>query len=240
MKATNQDRKWFPTVIRTLSTHYKHKVIWREVNEAYERIGEELNEKDFYDPFKHIIIGILSQNTSDRNSVYAYSGLKKALGEITPKRIANADGKKIREAIRSGGLYNIKAKRIIEVSRYVLREYDGNLNRILEYPTEDALKKLLEIRGIGIKTAEVFLVYVGKRKLLPIDTNIQRVLWRLGVTSANDKYIEIQKKVRSVLSAKHYKTSHELLIRLGRDFCWARSPKCNACIVKKLCNEGRR
>ena len=236
MQDTNKNKNWFSSVIHILSIYYKNKAIWREVNEAYERIGEKLHEEDFYEPFKHLIIGILSQNTSDRNSVYAYSGLKKAIGEITPKRVANADENKIRKAIKSGGLYNIKAKRIIEVSRCILQKYNGNLNKILDYSTEEALKKLLEIKGIGIKTAEVFLVYVGKRKLFPIDTNVKRVLWRLGLTSKNDKYFEIQNKIRNILLDNYHKTAHELLIRLGRDFCRAQNPKCNECPVKKLCN----
>ncbi|KKM94476.1 hypothetical protein LCGC14_1197970 [marine sediment metagenome] len=232
-----RDINRFTNILQVLVNKYQDQEIWKEVNETLEEIGGNVDKKDFYNPFKHIIIGILAQNTSDRNCVLAYSGLKKAIGDINPENLANANEDFVKEAIRSGGLYNVKAKRIIEVSNYILKTYNGDISSILKESTEEALKQLLKIKGIGIKTAEVFLVYIGKRKLFPIDTNIKRVLWRIGITNQKNKYIIIQEKVKKNLEEDKFQLAHELLIRLGRDYCKAPKPKCSDCPINELCEK---
>jgi len=78
------------------------------------------------DPFKNLILTVLSQNTSEANCVRAYRGLASKF-EIKPRVLAEAKEADIREAIRSGGLYNVKAKRIKDLSKAVLEIFHGNL-----------------------------------------------------------------------------------------------------------------
>jgi len=108
------------------------------------------------DPFKNLIITVLSQNTSEANSVRAYKGLI-AKFEVKPDVLAHAKEAEIREAIKSGGLYNIKAKRIKELSKAVLEKFGGSLAPILALPKKEAREKFMELPGIGPKTADVLL-----------------------------------------------------------------------------------
>ncbi|MDH5780373.1 MAG: hypothetical protein OEZ29_07225, partial [Candidatus Bathyarchaeota archaeon] len=75
-------------------------------------------------PFRHVIITVLSQNTSEVNCIRAYNGLA-ARFEITPEVLARADQEELKEAIRSGGLYNVKSKRIKQLSKVVLEKFGG-------------------------------------------------------------------------------------------------------------------
>jgi len=108
-------------------------------------------------------VTILSQNTTESNCIRAYRGLAASF-EIAPEVLAEAPEKEISESIRSGGLYNVKARRIREVSRAVLELFDGDLEGVLALPLEDAKEELLELPGIGDKTADVLLTDVHSCK----------------------------------------------------------------------------
>ena len=94
-------------------------------------------EYTFKNKFKKLIITILSQNTSNTNTIRAYRGLADAF-EVTPEVISTADSNLLKEAIRSGGLYNIKAKRLKDVSKAVLEKFGGDIGSVLALPKEEA------------------------------------------------------------------------------------------------------
>jgi len=153
-------------------------------------------EEVFHDPFKNLIITILSQNTSEINCVRAYEGLTSKF-EVKPEILAKADENEIKEAIRRGGLYNVKAKRIKEVSKAVLEKMHGTLEYVLTLPKEEAKKKLMELPGIGDKTADVLLSSRhGYREVFVIDTHINRIAKRLGLVERNAKYSEVQDAIK--------------------------------------------
>jgi len=218
-----------------LKKFYGSKRVWLEVEEELRKEGKGINLDDFYDPFKNLIIGILSQNTNDRNSTKAYIGLVKHFRKITPKIIAKAPLDKIKNAIRPGGLYNLKAKRIKKLSQVILKKYNGDLTKITKLPEGKAREELLNLHGIGPKTADVFIGYCMKKDTLPIDTNIERVVKRIGVVNKNAKYEKIQKALGKILPPKQRLRGHELLIRLGRDFCKFKNPLCKNCPVRSIC-----
>lgn len=110
-------------------------------------------EFSFKDPFKNLIITVLSQNTNNANCIRAYKGLS-ARFEITPKALAYADIDDLKEAIRSGGLYNVKAKRIKDLSQKVLEKFNGDIASVLALPKDEAKRKLMELPGIGEKTSD--------------------------------------------------------------------------------------
>jgi len=103
----------------------------------------------FSDPFKNLIITVLSQ-TSEINCVRAYEDLA-ARFDVKPEVLANADLNMIKEAIRRGGLYNLKAKRIKEISRVVLEKFNGDLNSVLALPKEEVKKRLMELPELAKK-----------------------------------------------------------------------------------------
>jgi endonuclease-3 len=207
---------------------------WTEVVEVYKEEGMKMDDSDFDDPFKNLIITILSQNTSDRNSTRAYINLKRKF-KIVPKILAKANLNSIKSAIKSGGLYNIKAHRIKEFSQLVLDEFDGDLKPLTRLPPKELRKRLLKIKGIGEKTADVFIAYCANHDTIVIDTNVKRVAKRLGLVGSKAKYEEIQKALEKVFPKGKWARGHELMIRLGRDICKARNPKHEKCPLNELC-----
>ena len=109
-------------LFKKLKKEYGDEYLWTEVEGELKKFGQSTDVSYFSDPFQNLIIGILSQNTSDVNSVKAWVGLTKKF-KITPKALAKANLKEMRNSIRSGGLYNLKSKRIKDFSKAVLKNY---------------------------------------------------------------------------------------------------------------------
>lgn len=151
------------------------------------------------DTFKNLIITVLSQNTSEANCVRAYKGLATKF-EVKPDVLAHAKEADIREAIRSGGLYDLKAKRIKELSKAVLEKFGRSLAPVLALPKNEARKKLMELPGIGPKTADVLLTSrYGYSQVFVVDTHIDRIAKRLGLVKPNAKYEEIQTVLKNFI-----------------------------------------
>ena len=192
----------------------------------------------FSDPFKNLIITVLSQNTSEINCVRAYEGLA-ARFEIKPEVLAKADLNEIRKAIRRGGLYNVKSKRIKEISKAVLEKFHGDLNAVLALPKEEAKRKLMELPGIGEKTADVLLSSRhGYHEVFVVDTHIDRIAKRLGLVKENAKYSEVQEAVKRFLP-KDERTGG-LFWLLAKYTCRAQNPKCKECPLTELCDYGKK
>lgn len=187
------------------------------------------------DPFRHIIITVLSQNTSEVNCIRAYKGLA-AKFEITPEALARVDQEELKEAIRSGGLYNVKSKRIKELSKAVLEKFGGDVASILSLPKKEAKEKLMELPGIGNKTADVLLTdRYSYKEVIPIDTHYDRLAKRLGLVKQDAKYDEIQKALINFIPKEKRDRVAGLLWLLAKHTCRAQNPKCYECPVNPLC-----
>ena len=126
---------------------------------------------------------------------------------------------------------------LVNLAKIILKKYNGNLKKITKLPQDKARRELLSLPGIGKKTADVFIVYCMNKNTIPIDTNIERVAKRIPLVDKQAKYDEIQKTLKRIFKPKQQKRAHELLIRLGRDFCRARNPKCKLCPLSKICKK---
>lgn len=186
-------------------------------------------------PFKYMIITVLSQNTNEVNCIRAYKGLS-AKFEIAPEALALADQEALKEAIRSGGLYNLKSKRIKELSEAVLEKFDGDIKSVLTLPKKEAKEKLMELPGIGNKTADVLLAdsYTYK-EVIPIDTHYDRLAKRLGLVKQDAKYDEIQDALTKFIPRERRDRTAGLLWLLAKHTCKVRKPKCNECALNRLC-----
>jgi endonuclease-3 len=192
-------------------------------------------EYSFKDQFKKLIITILSQNTSNANTIRAYRGLA-AKFEVTPGVIANADINQLKEAIRSGGLYNVKAKRLKDVSKAVIEKFNGDVASLLALPKEEARAKLMELPGVGDKTADVLLTSkYSYQKVLPIDTHFDRVAKRLGIAKLNANYDEVQRAYMKLLPEAYRGRASGLLWLLAKKTCRAQNPKCVECPLIRIC-----
>jgi len=192
------------------------------------------------DPFKNLIITVLSQNTSEANCVRAYRGLS-ARFNVTPEVLARAREADIREAIRSGGLYNIKAKRIKQLSKAVLDKFWGNLTPVLALSKEEARAKFMELPGIGPKTADVLLANRhGYSQVFVVDTHMDRIAKRLGLVKPDAKYEEIQTALRSFISWDKGERVGGLFWLLAKYTCRAQNPKCSECLLIQHCDYGKK
>ena len=186
------------------------------------------------DPFETLIVTIISQNTADRNTARAFEKLSKRF-EIKPEVLANAETSQIEESLRVGGLYRNKAKAIKQVSRIILEKFHGTLKPILALPLEDARKALMQLPGVGPKTADVVLLFSAKQPTIPVDTHVNRVAKRLGFAPANGDYEVVRTSLQSLYDPRDYLAVHIMLIAHGRRYCKARHPLCNECPVNMHC-----
>ena len=189
------------------------------------------------DPFKHLIITILSQNTTDSNSIRAYKNLA-ARSEVTPRSLVAAPEKDIKNAIKSGGLYNIKAKRIKEVAHAVIEKFDSDVGKILKLPVPEAKRRLTELPGIGPKTADVVLTDTHTyKKVIPIDTHMDRIAKRIGLVRHNAQYNEIQNAFMKFIPSTRRERASGLLWLMAKHTCKARRPRCFECVLNELCQK---
>lgn len=186
------------------------------------------------DPFKTLIITIISQNTADRNTARAFENLSKQF-EITPETLAKAKTSQIEERLKVAGLYRNKAKTIKQISTIILEKFYGTLEPIMSRPFEDARKTLLQLPGVGPKTADVLLLFCAEQPTIPVDTHVNRLAKRLGFAPAEADYETVRKSLQSLYNAKDFLAVHVLLISLGRKYCKARNPLCAKCPVNAYC-----
>jgi len=186
------------------------------------------------EPFQTLIGAVLSQATNDRYRDRAYKNLSEKY-EINPKALAKANVKEIENAIRVGGLYRNKARKIRELSKAVLEHFEGSIDFVYSDPLEKARAKLMSIPGVGPKTADVVLLFSAKKPTVPIDTHVNRVSKRLGLAPLKGGYEEVRNSLESLYASGDYLSIHVLLISLGRTYCRARNPLHKPCPVGSLC-----
>ena len=187
--------------------------------------------------FETLIVTVISQNTADRNTARAFENLSKKF-PVTPEALSKAPLSEIEESLKVAGLYRNKARTIKRLAKIIMEKFGGSLNFIHKLPFEEARKALLELPGIGPKTADVLLLFRAKKPTIPIDTHIKRVSKRLGFASQNADYEEIRESLQALYDPKDYFEVHILFIMLGRKYCKARNPKCAECPVNRFCMTG--
>jgi endonuclease-3 len=186
------------------------------------------------DPFETLVTTILSQNTADTNTARAFESLSKQF-EIIPEALAKAPQAKIEAAIRTAGLFKSKAKTIREASSLILEKYGGSLAPILALPLEEARKALMQVSGVGPKTADVVLLFSAGQPTLPVDTHVNRVTKRLGFAPEKADYEAVRASLQALFDPADYLDVHLLIIAHGRKTCKAQRPLCSKCLVCKYC-----
>lgn len=186
------------------------------------------------DPFRGIVSTVLSQNTNSTNQSTAYNRLEESIG-ITPYKILAAEPEKIIDAIRPAGMYNIRTKTLRALSKHVINEWDGDLAQIFDQPFLVARDKLMELPGIGPKTADVSLMFVSNHKVMPVDRHIERIAKRLELVPQNGNYEAVRRVFEDASTPDRFLEVHLSLIRFGRETCTARRPKCSDCVLNDLC-----
>jgi endonuclease-3 len=189
------------------------------------------------DPLSVLIRGVLSQNTSDVNSGRAWDSLMAEFGDWGS--IARATPRRIARAIRSGGLADQKARTIKAVLRWVREEKgaeDGHsLNFLQDLDVAEAERRLTSIKGVGIKTARLTLLFGFGRETFVVDTHVLRVSRRLGLVPEKCGREKAHVLLDDIVPPERKYAGHLHMIAHGRQTCHPRSPACGACPVSRWC-----
>jgi endonuclease-3 len=183
-------------------------------------------------PFAVLAGIILSQNTSDKNSIKAYMNLRERIG-VSPEAILSASEEELVDAIRVAGLARQKARALREAARRILEA--GGERVLLEMPWRQLREFLLSIPGVGKKTADVFLQLVRKAPVFAVDTHAARIARRWGLVGEKAGYDETSRALLEFFGPERSEEAHRLLIALGRTYCKARSPRCSECPLRDIC-----
>jgi endonuclease-3 len=176
------------------------------------------------DPFKILIGTILSARTRDENTTKVVANLFRRFKDV--KELADADIAEIRVIIRSVGFYNVKARTIKKVSQLLVEKFNGDVPQNIEH--------LLQLPGVGRKTANCVLVYGFNRAAIPVDIHVHRISNRLGlVNTRTPGQTEID--LSFTIHRKHWLKINQTFVIYGQNICTPIRPKCKLCDLKDMC-----
>ena len=186
---------------------------------------ERLHKVQTARPFRILIATILSARTKDENTTKAADKLFKLYG--TPQKLAKAKVKDVEKVIKSVGFYHVKSKRIIEVANLILSKYNGKV------PAD--IDKLVDMPGVGRKTANCVLVYAFEKPAIPVDTHVHRISNRLGLVDTKTPE-ETEMALREKIPKKYWLDINNTFVMYGQNICKPISPMCDVCKIRKTCN----
>ena len=190
-------------------------------------------------PVHNLILTILSQNTNDANRDRAYALLSGRYPTLPD--LAAAPASELEETIRVGGLARAKAKAILGALARIRRERGGySLDFLREMPLPAAREYLTSFPGVGVKTANILLLFSFGMPAFPVDTHVLRVTKRLGLVPAASDLAKAALALEPHVAAGDHGPLHLNLIRLGKEVCRPRNPLCPECPLLPVCPEGKR
>jgi endonuclease-3 related protein len=205
---------------------------------AYERLLTAFGPQHWWpgeSPFEIMVGAMLVQNTAWRNVERAIANLREA-GLMEPRKMFAVRPEELAELIRPAGYYQIKARRLRNLLKFVVDEHHGSLDAMFGLSVETLREQLLSIHGIGPETADAILLYAGGLPTFVVDTYTHRILARHGWIGFDAEYHEIKDLFESALPADTsvYNEYHALLVRVGKDYCKRSFPKCDECPLVEL------
>lgn len=184
----------------------------------------ELNHNNIYELSVAVILS--AQTTDER------------VNSITPllftkypnlQALSLAEHKDVEDIIHSIGLFQTKAKNIINFAKAVINNYNKEIPKTLE--------ELITLPGVGRKTANVILSVGYNLPGLAVDTHVSRVSKRLGLVDENDDVLAIEYKLKEMFDEEDWGTLHHCLIFFGRYLCSAKKPLCENCPFINICTK---
>ena len=199
-----------------------------DVEEFFRRLQAEdpepKGELNYINPYTLLVAVVLSAQATD-------VGVNKATGPLfevvdTPEKMVALGEAKLRDYIKTIGLFNSKAKNVIGLSKALIEEHGSQVPR-----DREALEKL---PGVGRKTANVVLNIAFGEPTIAVDTHIFRVGNRTSL-AAGKTVLAVEKKLEKTVPEPYRLHAHHWLILHGRYVCKARKPNCPVCVVNDLC-----
>lgn len=234
MKAQNasgHEPKSTPTACRSNRAHGSRKkgpsaaqraeAIYDLLDKAYPDAGPELK---FANAFQLLVAVVLSAQCTDARVNLVTPTLFRRFP--SPQSLAEADQSELEGIIRSCGLYRNKAKNLVALSKAIVLCHGGQVPL--------SRKELSELPGAGVKTAGVVSMHLGGDLAFPVDTHVQRLATRMGLSSESVPE-KTEAKLQAAFPKERWYRGHHLLIWHGRRHCTARSPDCGTCVLKDVC-----
>ena len=210
------DNKTIEKVLKILEKKYKE---W-EVP-----IVTEIAKKT-KDPFQVLISTVLSSRTKDAVTREASRRLFDRAS--TPFELVKLSPGEIEKLIYPVGFFHTKAKRLPELARILIEKYKGKV--------PDALEELLELPGVGRKTANLVLTVGFNKPGICVDTHVHRISNRFGYVKTKNPE-ETEFALREKLPLKWWIVYNDFLVTLGQNICFPRNPDCPGCPLNKLCEK---
>ncbi len=181
-------------------------------------------ELEYTNSYTLLVAVVLSAQATDK-------GVNKATRPLfaqisTPEQMVALGEEKLRDFIKTIGLYKAKAKNIIALSEILIRSYQGQI--------PDTREALVQLPGVGRKTANVVLNIAFGQPTIAVDTHIFRISNRTGLALGPSPE-KVEEKLETVVPDEFRLHAHHWLILHGRYICTARAPKCKTCLVRDLC-----
>jgi len=201
----------------------------KNIDKVFRLLKKMYPERKFFSdihttPYKVLISTILSQRTRDENTLKASQALFRIAD--TPEKIIKLKPSTIEKAIKPSGFYRNKTKTIIKVSKQLLEKYKGVVPNKKE--------ELLELEGVGPKTASCVLLFGYEIPKMPVDIHVFVISKRLGWSdekTPESMELDLERKIPK----KYWMDLNELLVRFGQDVCLTRNPRCNICKIRDYC-----
>jgi len=195
--------------------------IYDKLIEHYPEAACSLRHKD---PWQLLIATILSAQCTDKQVNKVTKKLFSKYRNV--EELAGANIEKVKKIIRPTGFYNNKARSIIGASQFIVENYNGKV--------PDSMEKLLELPGVGRKTANVVLGDGFGIAGVVVDTHVKRISNRLGLTDRSNPD-KIEQDLMDILPRKTWTSFGHLIIAHGRTLCKARNPLCDQCFLFQDC-----
>jgi endonuclease-3 len=234
-----------------------------------DRLGELYWQKSYggQDAFECLVRTVLSQNTSDKASQPAHDNLMRRYADADHNEdevageesepddgatepdlaasLAAADQPELAETISNAGLYNQKSETIIALAERIVSEHGGaaGFDAFVREAEYDAVRDaLLDMKGVGPKTADCVLLFSGGRGgVFPVDTHVHRIYRRLGIAPADADHETVRDVLEERVPAAKCGFGHTASIQFGREYCKARKPAClddpDACPLGDVCEQ---
>lgn len=177
------------------------------------------------DSFKILIGTILSARSRDENTTKVVNKLFSRFK--TPQELAVADIDEIKKIIHSIGFFNVKAERIKRVSQVLVSKFAGKV------PSD--IDQLLELPGVGRKTANCVLVYAFDKPAIPVDVHVHRISNRLGLVSTKTPE-QTERELSELVDRRLWTKVNDTFVMYGQNICLPVKPNCKVCDLKKMCH----
>lgn len=206
-------------------TKLKAKELITEIFKRFEQHNPEpKGELNSVNTYTFLVAVILSAQATDVGVNKATEALFKVVD--TPEKMVKLGLDKLKNYIKTIGLYNAKAENVIKMSQMLIDDYDSKV--------PDTMDDLIKLPGVGRKTANVVLNIEFGHPTIAVDTHVFRVSNRLGIAKGDTVEV-VEQKLDKAIPSEFKRHAHHWLILHGRYICKARKPECGECFLNDIC-----